>query len=47
MPDWKALKAFLKEAGDDGSAVVEKLTIKKKDLEGRDGDIIILSSTLS
>src|SRR3989344_2370638 len=36
-------KAFLKEAGESGEKM-EKLTIKKKELEGKDGDIIILSS---
>jgi L-ascorbate metabolism protein UlaG (beta-lactamase superfamily) len=37
-----ALKKFLKE---EGSSVkpVEKLTIKKKDLEGKEGDVVILT----
>jgi len=43
----KAVKAFLKEAGEPDVTPVEKLTIKKKDLEGKDGDIIVLSSTLA
>lgn len=36
-----ALEAFLKEAGDHGEPV-DKLTIKKKDLDGKNGDIIVL-----
>ena len=41
--DEKSLKAFLKEGGDEGVKPIEKLTIKKKDLEGKEGEIIILS----
>ncbi len=40
-----ALKAFLKEGGEEGAKPEEKLTIKKKDLEGRDGDIVVLKAT--
>lgn len=36
------LKAFLKEAGDKGEPV-EKLTLKKKDLEGKEGDVVVLT----
>ena len=43
----KALKAFLKEAGEPGIAPVDKLTLKKKDLEGKDGEIVVLVSTLA
>jgi L-ascorbate metabolism protein UlaG (beta-lactamase superfamily) len=38
-----ALKHFLKEAGED-TKPVEKLTVKKKDLEGKEGEIIVLES---
>jgi L-ascorbate metabolism protein UlaG (beta-lactamase superfamily) len=38
-----ALKAFLKEAGSEGTKAVDKLTIKKKDLDGKEGEIIVLS----
>lgn len=38
----KALEAFLKEAGN-GSEKVDKLTLKKKDLVGKDGSILILT----
>jgi L-ascorbate metabolism protein UlaG (beta-lactamase superfamily) len=41
--DEKSLKVFLKESGDDGLKPIEKLTIKKKDLEGKEGEIIVLS----
>lgn len=40
--DEKTLKAFLKEAGQDGVESIEKLTIKKKDLEGKEGEIVVL-----
>jgi len=40
--DDKNLKVFLKEAGAESAPVEEKLTIKKKDLEGRDGDVVVL-----
>jgi L-ascorbate metabolism protein UlaG (beta-lactamase superfamily) len=39
-----ALKAFLKEAGEN-PAPVPKLTLKKKDLEGKEGDIVVLESS--
>lgn len=39
-----ALKTFLKEGGEEGVKPVDKLTIKKKDLEGKEGDIIVLSA---
>lgn len=38
----KALDAFLKEAGN-GSEKTDKLTLKKKDLAGREGSIIVLT----
>ncbi len=38
-----ALEVFLKEGGiKNGSDKTDKLTIKKKDLEGREGDIVVL-----
>jgi hypothetical protein len=37
-----SLKAFLKEAGEPG-APQEKLTVKKKDLEGKEGEIVVLA----
>jgi len=42
--DKKALTTFLKEAGAEGSKPADKLTIKKKDLEGKEGDVVVLSA---
>ncbi len=39
-----ALKKFLKEGGAEGVKAEEKLTIKKKDLEGKEGEIAVLES---
>src|SRR3989344_3572189 len=38
------LKSFLKEAGAEGTKPQEKLTVKRKDLDGKEGEIIVLSS---
>lgn len=38
-----ALKVFLKEAGESVSPV-DKLTLKKKDLEGKEGDVVVLET---
>lgn len=38
-----ALTVFLKEAGDEATTL-EKLTIKKKDLEGKEGEIMVLKN---
>lgn len=42
--DTTTLKAFLKEGGQEKISPIEKLTIKAKELIGRQGDIIVLSS---
>lgn len=39
-----ALKKFLKEAGEEDVKPVDKLTIKKKDLDGKEGDVIVLEA---
>ncbi|MDB5258827.1 MAG: hypothetical protein JWO73_35 [Candidatus Taylorbacteria bacterium] len=39
-----ALKVFLKEAGENPDPVA-KLTLKKKDLEGKEGNVVILESS--
>ena len=39
-----ALKTFLKEGGEEEVKPVDKLTLKKKDLEGKEGDIVVLSA---
>lgn len=41
--DEDMLKQFLKEAGADKPEVADKLTLKRKDLEGKDGTIMLLS----
>jgi len=38
------LKIFLKEGGEDKIKPIEKLTIRKKDLEGKEGEIIVLKA---
>ncbi len=40
--DKNSLKTFLKEAGEESSKPVDKLTLKKKDLEGKDGEVVVL-----
>jgi len=42
--DDKSIKAFLKEGGDEGMNPVEKLTVKRKDLEGKEGEIVVLEA---
>ncbi len=39
-----ALKTFLKEAGSEDVKPVDKLTIKKKDIESMEGEVVVLSS---
>jgi hypothetical protein len=42
--DKNALKEFLKEGGQESIKPVDKLTLKKKDLEGKEGEIVVLAS---
>lgn len=42
--DEKQLTLFKKEAGAEGTLPIDKLTLKKKDLEGKEGDIVILEA---
>lgn len=42
--DEKSLKSFLKEGGEEGVKMIDKLTIKKKDLDGKEGEIVVLAS---
>ncbi len=42
--DDKALKKFLKEEGNEAIKPIDKLTIKRRDLEGKSGEIMILKS---
>lgn len=41
--DQATLKAFLKEMGEEKAEVVDKLTIKRKDLENKEGEVVVLS----
>lgn len=40
--DATSLKAFLKEIGDEKAEVFEKLTLKRKDLDGKEGEVVVL-----
>jgi hypothetical protein len=42
--DAGTLKAFLKELGEEKAEVVEKLTLKRKDLENKEGEVIVLKA---
>ena len=39
-----ALKAFLKEAGAEGTKPTDKLTLKKKDVDEKSGEVVVLQS---
>ena len=41
-----ALKKFLKEAGEEKAEVVDKLTIKKKDLDNKEAEVVVISSSI-
>lgn len=41
----KELAHFLKECGAEKTAAVEKLTLKKKDVEGKEGEVVVLKIT--
>lgn len=40
--DTASLKSFLKESGEEKVVPVDKLTLKKKDLDGKEGDVVVL-----
>lgn len=42
--DEKSLKQFLKEAGAEGTKAEEKLTIKKKDVAGKENEVVVLKA---
>lgn len=42
--DSVALKAFLKEAGEEAQKPQDKLTLKRKDLDGKDADVVVLEA---
>ena len=40
-----SLKVFLKEIGEEKAEVVDKLTIRRKDLDGKEGEVVVLKAT--
>jgi len=42
--DAAALKSFLKEAGSEKVEPMDKFTVKKKDLDGKEGEIVVLTA---
>lgn len=40
----KALKEFLEEAGEEKVKPIDKFTVKNKDLEGKEGEVVVISS---
>jgi L-ascorbate metabolism protein UlaG (beta-lactamase superfamily) len=44
MGQAKALQTFLKESGSEDVKPTDKLTLKKKDLEGKEADVVVLES---
>jgi len=42
--DESTLKVFLKEIGEEKAEVVDKLTLKRKDLENKEGEVVILQA---
>ncbi len=42
--DKTALKTFLKESGEESVKPIDKLTIKKKDMEGKEGEVVVLEA---
>ena len=43
--DSASLKAFLKEIGEEKAEVADKLTLKRKDLENKEGEVVVLRSS--
>ncbi len=43
--DSASLKAFLKESGEEKAEVVDKLTLKQKDLDNKEGEVVVLSAS--
>ncbi|KKW18552.1 MAG: hypothetical protein UY61_C0080G0010, partial [Candidatus Adlerbacteria bacterium GW2011_GWC1_50_9] len=42
--DDKTLKQFLKEAGEENVKPVDKLTVKPRDVAGKESEVVVLSS---
>ena len=43
MYDDKSLKQFLKEAGEEGTKPMDKLTIKPRDVADKQNEVVVLS----
>jgi L-ascorbate metabolism protein UlaG (beta-lactamase superfamily) len=43
--DNETLKSFLKELGGEKAEVVDKITLKRKDLDGKEGEVIVLKAS--
>ena len=43
--DDASLKVFLKELSEEKAEVVDKLTLKRKDLEGKEGEVVVLKAS--
>lgn len=43
--DKDSLKTFLKESGEENIKPVDKLTLRKKDIAGKEGEIVVLSQS--
>lgn len=43
LHDDKSLKIFLKESGSEGTSADEKLTVKPKDVVGKENEVVVLS----
>ena len=43
--DKNSLKTFLKESGEEDVKPIEKFTFKRKDLEGKEGEVIVLTQS--
>lgn len=43
--DAASLKSFLKELGEEKAEVVDKLTLKRKDLDGKEGEVVVLKES--
>ena len=43
--DEASLRNFLKEMGEEEAEVTEKLTLKKKDLEGKEGAVLVIKAS--
>ena len=43
--DAGTLKAFLKELGEEKAETVDKLTLKRKDLDSKEGEVVVLKES--